>query len=136
MTKKIGIDWAKGYLTEREIYLIKNRKNRGEIIDLKPLYDSLDNGDNMGFKLELCQVNKGFKWLMNLYVSPTGKIRSSNPYGYREIAVLKSFKDIRIIDYYDSGNQFVKFYVPYYRVIGGYGTFDYCVYGGIIHILG
>ena len=136
MTKKIGIDWAKGFLTEREINLIKDRKNRGELIDLKPLYDSLDNGDNNGYKLELSQIFKGLKWLMNLYKSPTGKIRSSNPYGDREIEVLESFKEIRIIDFYDSGNKYVKFYVPYYRVIGQFNYFEYAMWNGEIHILG
>ena len=134
MSKRIEINWQKGYLTESEINLIKNRKNKGEKVDLSPLYDSCNNG--YGFDLEKSQIKKGFNWLMNLYKSPTGKIRSNNPYGYREISVLESFEKITLIDFYNSGNLWVKFYVQYYRVIGKDNTFEYCVYNGEIHILG
>lgn len=134
MTKAIGIDWKKGYLTEREISLIKLRKNRGEKIDLSPTYDA--NNKGYGFDLEKGQIKKGYDWLMNLYKSPKGKIRINCPYGYREIHVLETFEKITLVDFYDSGNSWVKFYVPYYRVIGKDNTFEYCVYGGVIHILG
>lgn len=124
------VDWKKGYLTEAEVNLLKNRMNRGEKVDLQPLYDAEE------MNLTPDQVKKGFNWLWNLYKTPKGKERSRHPFGYREIRALESFKTITLIDFYNAGNAYRDFYVPFYAVNGKEGFFEYAVYGGELHILG
>ena len=118
----------KPVLTEREINLIKNRINSGR-------YKRFVRDD--GWELTPEQNQKGYKWLMSLYKTPRGVEREKMPYGYREMRALDTFLKITLIDWYSTASYGQRdWYVPYYRVEGGAGSFGYCVYGGEIHILG
>ena len=133
---KIKIDYDKGYLTESEVLLLKSRLNNGKIT-----HDEIPFPED-GFNLTPEQVDKGYKWLMNLWVTPTGKERKNNPYGWREMETLKNFKTIKLIEFTDRANYYqhqigIRNHTPYYEVIAKNGMgFDYLVEGGEIQILG
>lgn len=117
-------------LTERDVNLLKRRLNDGSL-KITQVHFPED-----GFRLTKDQNDKGYRWLMNLWKSPTGRERSNSPYGYRETDILEKFEEIRLIDFYDAGNYIFHFYVPFYEVIGNNNGFQYAVYGGKINILG
>ena len=60
-----------GFITERQINLLKNRANRGEFIDFYDLQYTHITPEH---------TEKGIKYLLNLYKTPTGKIRKNNPF--------------------------------------------------------
>lgn len=124
---------GKQKLTEREINLLLRRLNEGRI---RPT--QMREG---GYALTPDLVEKGRKWLMNLWVTPTGAERKSNPFGYREEAVMRSFKTIRLEEVHDlslsrSRLPMYREYVPVYAAIGDTGSFTYYVSGGKISIVG
>lgn len=82
------------------------------------------------------QSLKGFDWLKNLWVTPTGAERKNNPFGYREQHALENFERIVLVGYYDAGRH-RSYYIPLYDVYAkdGYG-FQYYVNGGEISIIG
>jgi len=134
--KRIEIDWEKGFLTEKEINLIKNRMNTGEKVDLSYLYEQRDTTSE-GMLLTPEQNRKGYEWLMNQWKTPRGDERKNNPFGYREQDILDNFDHFELIDFYDAGNINRSFYVPYYEVVSKNGaTFEYVMVGGEIKILG
>jgi hypothetical protein len=117
-------------ISERDLNLIKNRLNaeRVKVGDIKI--------PDEGWKLTPDQTRKGYEFLMDLWKSPTGKERVNNPFGYREQDALENFEEFRVTDFYNAGNMYHDFYVPYYEVIGKNNSFGYAYYGGEIHILG
>lgn len=135
------IDYEKGYLTEREVLLLKNRLNGVNRADFAvseiPFPES-----GKGFMLTPEQVEKGRYWLVNQWRTPKGKTRKNNPLGYREQHVLEDFETIRLIQFVDRANYTqqrygMKAYQSYYRVIAKDGsTFEYLVWGGRCEILG
>lgn len=112
------------------MFILNNcpEEKKQAIKDANPDYESI----------ELCedQVKKGFDWLKNLWVTPTGKERKNNPFGYREQDILKNFDTITLNGWYDAGNAWHSFNVPLYLVHGSNNTFEYYVSGGEIHIIG
>ena len=133
---KIKIDYDKGYLTEREVLLLKGRlNNHGLDFHDIPIPEE-------GFKLTPEQIEKGRAWLVNKWKTPRGKERKKNPFGYREMNVLENFKDIVLLEFVDRANYAqhqmgLKCYVPYYGVRGTDGSgFDYLVWAGVCEILG
>ena len=139
MTRR-KIDYEKGYLTEREVLLIKNRLNKMDSSD--SVHDVPFPEDGGGFTLTPEQVEKGRYWLFNKWKTPTGRERKNNPFGYREQNVLENFETIKLIDFVDRANytqhQYgIRAYQPYYQVIGSDGSgFQYLVWGGKCEILG
>jgi len=118
----------KDVITEREILLIKRRLNEGT-------YKSEDVNEIDTKKLTPEQNEKGFKYLYDLYKSPTGKERVNNPFGDREEEVLNNFSHFELVDWYDNGNQYYKNYVPVYRVVAKDGSgFEYVMKVGKIEI--
>ena len=136
---KIKVDYEKGYLTEREVLLLKNRLNGVNRADFA--VGEIPFPDN-GFRLTPEQVEKGRYWLVNQWKTPKGKERKNNPFGYREQHVLENFETIRLIQFVDRANYTqhkygIKAYQPYYRVIAKDGlAFEYLVWGGQCEILG
>jgi hypothetical protein len=124
------VDFSKGYITEKELSLLHARKNRGEKVDIP--WEKFD----WEIPLTKEQNKKGYDWLMDLWKTPKGKERKNNPFGYREQSVLEDFDQMYFMDWYAPGRS--EWVVPYYRVKSksGGNTFEYCVYGGEIHILG
>ena len=116
-------------ITEKEINLIKNRSNRLQ----KDLFDY----DIDPIEVTSEQTEKGLKWLLNQYQTPKGQIRKNNPFGYREIEVLKSENPKAYFNgLYNAGNHFRVFYVPIYEYVSDKGSFEYYVSGGEINIIG
>lgn len=135
------IDYEKGYLTEREVLLLKNRLNGVNRAEFKPSEIPFPE-DGGGFNLTPQQVEKGRYWLVNQWRTPRGKLRKNNPFGYREQHVLENFETIRLVQFVDKANYYqnqigMRCYQPYYRVIATDGsTFEYLVWGGECEILG
>jgi len=121
---------GKQKLTEREVNLLLRRLNSGMI-----KASQLRRG---GYALTPDQVEKGRKWLMNLWVTPTGAERKNNPFGYREEAILETFQTIRLAEVTDISPYHAPhpFYVPVYEVVGKEGSFVYYLSGGKINIVG
>jgi hypothetical protein len=127
---------GKKTLTEQEVNLMMRRINSGKLATLhenRQLSHVQVKFPDEGFKLTKSQQEKGYKWLMNLWKTPRGIERKNNPFGWREQDVLDNFEEIRLIDVYSDRGYY---YVPYYRVESKDSSFEYCIYGGQIHILG
>lgn len=122
---------AKGFATEQEINLFKNRLNRGAAS-----WDEIDKLVDLCFRLTPEQTEKGYNWLVNLWKTPKGKERKNNPFGPREEAVLESFRCFTFDGFYNAGNGFVNFYVPIWGVVGEASGFQYYNDYKGIHIIG
>lgn len=121
---------SNGVITEREILLLKKRANNGDN-EAANFYPSCD------IEIEITeeQSAKGYKWLMNLYKTPTGKERKNNPFGYREMNILDNYKGERFqfVGFYNNGNILRDYYIPIYSLCG----MEYYVNGkGSIQIVG
>ena len=129
---KDGIDLKKGYLTEREILLIKRRLNHNKATtgEVNTIFDK------GGIRITTTQELKGLNWLNDQWKTPTGVERKNNPLGYREQEALKTFQRFELTDFYDAGNSYFHSYQPVYSVIGKQNSFDYYVAGGEMHIIG
>lgn len=124
---------GKTKLNEREVNLLKRRMN--DPVAYAQMGTEFSNSE--GFELTVDQIKKGYKWLMNLWLTPKGVERKNNPFGHREMWVLKHFKTIRLSDFYDAGNYYRSYQVPMYSVYAKDGSrFDYIVVGGGIKIVG
>lgn len=119
----------KGEITEREILLLKSRANSGDK-DAAKFYPGYD----IDIYVTKEQSEKGFTWLWNLYKSPTGKERKNNPFGYREIDLLKNNKNelFRFVGFYNNGNGWHDSFIPIYDFCG----MEYYVECGKIQIVG
>ena len=119
-----------GFITERQINLLKNRTNRGEIIER---YHDLEY-----IPITPEQTEKGIKFLLNLYKTPTGKIRKRNPFSDWQAEVLETFVEFAFVGFYNnSSNGFVINNYPIYSVCGADGDFEYYydLCNGTINIL-
>lgn len=127
-----GIDFAKGYLNERQILLLKRRLNHDKLksSDLSTIFDK------GGIKITPAQTQKGLEWLNDQWKTPSGAERKNNPFRTREQDVLETFQRFELTDFYDAGNTYFHSYQPVYSVIGKQGSFDYYVAGGKMHIIG
>lgn len=124
-------------ITEQQINLIGRRlNNQKELGD--QLTDLYTEAQEEGLTVTDEQAAKGFAWLLNLYKSPTGKVRVSNPYGTREESALDSgLKAFTYDGHFDAGNAYHSWYAPLYTFIGKNGlSFQYYVSAGGIQIIG
>lgn len=116
-----------GFITERQINLLKNRANRGEFIDLYDLQYTHITPE---------QTEKGIKFLLNLYKTPTGKIMKNNPFSDHQAKVLETFVEFAFVGFCLKINGFVSHYSPIYLVCGSDGDFEYYydLWNGTINI--
>lgn len=115
----------RGYITEREILLLKKRAQKG-IDEANISYLHTD------FLISEEQKLKGLKWLRNLYKTPKGKERKNSPFGYCEQRILDA-DDCEIRCYITRFHNIGKlgdFYVPVYRYEYNEYHFDYYVMCG------
>lgn len=116
-------------IDEKTLKLLLRRKNSGEKFDDSVIWDN-------EIELSKDQTSKGLKWLKNLWKSPTGKERSTNPFGSREESIIEQADTMYLKGFYDAGNNKHSFWVPLYAVSGDNTTMEYYVSGGKINIVG
>ena len=117
---------AKGFITERDMKLLKNRSNT----EGRDLFDydlrELING-KYGIHVDEEWANKGLKWLNSL-------IKKRGELGYREIKIIQNAEpsDFTFMGFYDAGNYGFRNYIPLYSI----GGMEYYVYLGKIQVVG
>ena len=116
-------------ITEQQINLLKRRMNNGEEVDINFIWDGEILVTNS-------QKQKGLDWLINQWKTPTGKERINNPFGYREIEILKYCTEIQFKGFYDNGNRQFKNLIPLYCVHSYTDSFEYYVNHKGIQIVG
>ncbi len=128
---------AGGPVTNQQVNHIFKTLNGSNVELIEAVRNVFSASDFEGVKLTSEQSQKGYDWLHNLWLTPTGKERLNNPFGYREQDALKEFDRCELSGYYNAGNAYHSFYVPIYDVYTktGYG-FNYYVSGGQINIIG
>ena len=116
-----------GFITEKQILLLKNRLNRNkeneqEISDL--------TADIMPIKLTEEQTAKGREWLLRKNLKNNGAFRKNATLSEYEISVLKDTQTAAYLsDFCDFGNRYAN-NVPIYRYENENDAFDYYVQGG------
>lgn len=119
----------RGFITESEINLLKNRVNNGRA-------NVCELDDLGGLAITDEQTAKGLKWLMNQWKTPRGVERKNNPFGYREQDILTNFDRFYFSGLYDAGN-YRPCFVPLYVVCAKDGRhFEYYVWSGEVQIIG
>lgn len=117
----------RGYMTEREMNLLKNRSNREncDLIDYEMMpYE--------GLKIDPEWAEKGVKWLKSL-LKKNGEPRSGQSLGWREVVIIEEAKpeDYTFKGFYNVG-RFFPFFVPLYSI----GGMEYYYNAGKIKIVG
>lgn len=116
----------RGYITEKEINLLKCRSNREgrDVINYELISDAVPVTPEQGAKALL--------WLKKL-LKRNGEPREGQNLGWREIDIIKSAteNDFSFVCLYDCGNRSSNF-VPVYRC----GAMEYYVLGGKINVVG
>ena len=118
---------TRGYMTEREMLLLKSRSNKAQK-DLF-LYDEFSEY----IPLSEEWANKGLKWLKSL-LKKNGEPKAGQNLGYREIEIIKTAtaSDFTFVCFYDNGRGWRRNFVPVYNVAG----MEYSVEGGKIVVVG
>lgn len=121
-----------GYISEREINLLKNRSNneRRDVFN----YDLIEDvADGYGVPVKPEQGAKGLAWLKKL-LKKDGTPRYNSGLGYREADIIKSATpdDFLFLGLHDVGNRFLSNFVPLYSV----GGMDYYCDGGRAVVVG
>ena len=123
---------ANGFMTERDMKLLKNRSNNEQ----KDCFDyDLLNSINNGYGIPIDEewANKGIKWL-KLLLKKNGEPKAGQPLGYREIDIIQTSEpeDFTFRGFYDAGNYGFRNYIPLY----GIGGMEYYVNLGKIQVVG
>lgn len=117
-----------GFITERQINLLKNRANRGEITNFY---------DIQYIHITQEQTEKGIKFLLNLYKTPTGKVRKNNPFSDKQAKVLETFVEFAFVGFYPKSHGSTSYHCPIYLACGADGDFEYYydLWDGTINII-
>ena len=117
----------RGYMTEREMLLLKSRSNKAQK-DLF-LYDEFSEY----IPLSEEWANKGLQWLKSL-LKKNGEPKAGQNLGFREIEIIKNAtaSDFTFVCFYDAGNGWHRNYLPVYNVAG----MEYRVEAGRIVVTG
>ena len=127
-TELVNTIKAQGYVTEKQLLLLKSRMNRNkeneqEISDL--------TANIMPIKLTAEQTAKGREWLLRKNLKNNGEFRKNATLSENEISVLKDTQTAAYLsDFCDFGNRYVTNNVPIYRYENENDAFDYYVQGG------
>lgn len=115
----------RGYMTEKEMLLLKPRCNKAQ----KDLFDYDLDTDGYGIKLDAEWAEKGLQWLKSL-LKKNGEPKAGQNLDYREIEIIKTAKaeDLTFVCFYEAGNRRFRNFVPVYNVAG----MEYRVEGGKI----
>ena len=117
----------RGYMTEREMLLLKSRSNKAQ----KDFFQYDEFSDYIPMSEEW--ANKGLHWLKSL-IKKNGEPKAGQNLGYREIEIIKTTtaSDFTFVCFYDAGNCFYHYYLPVYNVAG----MEYFVSGSTIKVIG
>ena len=108
-----------GFITEKQINLLKRRLNNGEKIDMSFCYEN-------DIKITSEQTQKGLNFLLNQWKTPKGKERTSNPFGYNQQEILRSFTGFFFLGFYDLAKyKQMPYYTAIYQVCGNNNCFQY-----------
>ena len=117
----------RGYITEKEINLLKCRSNREgrDVINYELLGEYVPVTPEQG--------EGGLLWLKKL-LKRNGEPREGQNLGWREIDIIKNAteNDFTFICLYNCGNKYFSNFVPVYRC----GAMEYYVIGGKINVVG
>ena len=118
---------TRGYMTEREMLLLKSRSNKAQ----KDLFQYDEFSEYIPLSEEW--ANKGLHWLKSL-LKKNGEPKAGQSLGYREIEIIKTAKpsEFSFVCFYDAGNGWFRNFLPVYNVAG----MEYFVYGGKINVIG
>ena len=118
---------TRGYMTEREMLLLKSRSNKAQ----KDLFQYDEFSDYIPLSEEW--ANKGINWLKSL-LKKNGEPKAGQNLGDREIEIIKTAtaSDFTFVCFYDNGNGWYRNYVPVYNVAG----MEYRVEAGRIVVTG
>ena len=116
----------RGYMTEREMLLLKSRSNKAQ----KDLFQYDEFSEYIPLSEEW--ANKGIQWLKSL-LKKNGEPKAGQNLGDREIEIIKTAKpeDFTFVCFYDAGN-WNRYYIPVYNVAG----MEYRVEAGRIVVTG
>ena len=117
----------RGYMTEKEMLLLKSRSNRAQ----KDLFQYDEFSDYI--RMSEDWANKGLQWLKSL-LKRNGEPKAGQNLCEREIEIIKTAtaSDFTFVCFYDAGNCFYHYYIPVYNVAG----MEYYVSGGFIQVVG
>ena len=104
---------TRGYMTEREMLLLKSRSNKAQ----KDLFQYDEFSEYVPLSEEWS--NKGLQWLKSL-LKKIGEPKAGQNLGYREIEIIKTAtaSDFTFVCFYDAGNGWYRNYLPVYNVAG------------------
>ena len=117
----------RGYMTEKEMLLLKSRSNKAQ----KDIFRYDEFSDYISLSEEF--ANKGLQWLKSL-LKKNGEPKAGQNLGDRELEIIKNAtaSDITFVCFYDNGNGWYKNFVPIYNVAG----MEYYVSSGFIQVVG
>ena len=118
---------AAGFMTEKQMQLLKNRSNKAQ----KDLFQYDEFSEYIPLSEEW--ANKGLNWLKSL-IKKNGEPKAGQTLGYREIEIIKTAtaSDFTFVCFYDAGNGWYRNYLPVYNVAG----MEYYVSCGFIQVVG
>lgn len=123
---------ANGFMTERDMKLLKNRSNKDGIDHFDyAICESVAYG--YGIPIDEQWADKGIKWMKSL-LKKNGEPKAGQPLGYREIDIIQNAKpeDFTFKGFYNAGMYGFRNYVPVY----GIGGMEYYVNLGKIQVIG
>ena len=117
----------RGYMTEKEMLLLKSRSNKSQ----KDIFRYDEFSDYIPLSEEF--ANKGLQWLKSL-LKKNGEPKAGQNLGDRETEIIKNAtaSDITFVCFYDNGNGWYRNFVPVYNVAG----MEYRVESGKIVVVG
>ena len=103
----------RGYMTEREMLLLKSRSNKAQ----KDIFQYEEFSEYVPLSEEWS--NKGLQWLKSL-LKKDGEPKAGQNLGHRKIEIIKTAtaSDFKFAGFYDAGNGWHRNYVPVYNVAG------------------
>ena len=106
---------AAGFMTEKQMQLLKNRSNKAQ----KDLFNYDLDLDGYGIRLDEKWANKGLNWLKSL-IKKNGEPKAGQNLGYREIEIIKTAQasDFSFVCFYNTGSGWYRNYIPVYNVAG------------------
>ena len=117
----------RGYITEKEMLLLKSRSNKAQ----KDLFQYDEFSEDIPLSEEW--ANKGLQRLKSL-LKKNGEPKAGQNLGFREIEIIKTAtaSDFTFVCFYDNGNGWRRNFVPVYNVAG----MEYRVEAGRIVVIG